>query len=218
VKALVVIGVALLTALGVWQIDRLGWKRELVAKVEARAYAAPIAAPAAGRFDAANDEYRAVALRGEYLNDRETLVLAATKLGGGFWVMTPFRSPSGFTVLVNRGFVTTAQKSSRDWSRVKGEVIVHGLLRLSEPGGGFLRSNKPADDRWYSRDVAEIARARGMTDVAPYFVDAGAIAAGSGPVGGLTVLKFADNHLQYALTWFALALLLAVGASRIFRA
>jgi surfeit locus 1 family protein len=87
-------------------------------------------------------------------------------------------------------------------------VTVTGLLRVSEPGGAFLRSNDPAADRWYSRDVAEMARARGLDRVAPYFLDADAAPNRGGyPVGGLTVVHFRDPHLVYALTWFALAAL-----------
>jgi surfeit locus 1 family protein len=214
VKALVLAGIVLLTSLGVWQLQRREWKHDLIARVEQRVHAPTVAAPDPARFDGRADEYRRVSLRGRFLNERETLVQAVTRLGGGFWLMTPLRTERGFTVLVNRGFVRSEQRRSRDWLRVDGEVTVTGLLRLSEPGGGFLRDNLPAEDRWYSRDVAEIARARRLGEVAPYFLDEdlrGEID-GKGPVGGLTVVKFNDNHLQYALTWFALALLLALFA------
>ena len=85
-----------------------------------------------------------------------------------------------------------------------------GLLRLTEPKGAFLRSNDPGDDRWYSRDVAAIAAARGLSDVAPYFVDADATPnLGGLPVGSLTVIAFPNNHLVYAITWYGMALMLA---------
>jgi surfeit locus 1 family protein len=85
---------------------------------------------------------------------------------------------------------------------------VTGLLRITEPRGGFLRSNDPAHDRWYSRDVAAIAQAKNLTDVAPYFIDADASPVGEkDPVGGLTVVSLPNNHLVYALTWLCLAAL-----------
>lgn len=217
-KALLVLGVGLLVSLGVWQLQRLEWKRELIARVEQRAYAPPVPAPTPARFAASSHEYQRVALRGQFLHDRETLVQAVTRLGGGFWVLTPLRSDAGFTVIVNRGFVETGRKSLRDWYRPEGEVAIVGLVRLSEPGGGFLRDNVPGEERWYSRDVSAIGAARGLATVAPYFVDAAEDpAAAKGPVGGLTVLKFNDNHLQYALTWFVLAGMLAAGSLRILR-
>ena len=88
-----------------------------------------------------------------------------------------------------------------------------GLLRMSEPGGAFLRVNDPASDRWFSRDVAAIAASRGLDKVAPYFIDAERAPGESGlPVAGLTVIAFSNNHLVYALTWGALALMAAAGA------
>ena len=87
---------------------------------------------------------------------------------------------------------------------------VVGLLRLTEPGGGFLRANDAVGGRWYSRDVAAIAAARGLRAVAPYFVDADAAAEpGPQPQGGMTQLSFRNTHLVYALTWFCLALMSA---------
>jgi len=167
-------------------------------------------------------------------------VQAVTERGGGYWLITPLRSDAGFTVLVNRGFVTPEQRSQLSGAAsasngqvtiaqvpaaqvLAAQVTVTGLLRLSEPGGGFLRHNDPAADRWYSRDVAAIAAVRGLGErglgeVAPYFIDADATPDSAGfPVGGLTVLRFANNHLVYALTWFALALMLAAAAAFVIR-
>ena len=85
--------------------------------------------------------------------------------------------------------------------RSPGPVTVTGLLRMSEPGGAFLRANDPASDRWFSRDVAAIAASRGLDKVAPYFIDAERAPGESGlPVAGLTVIAFSNNHLVYALT------------------
>jgi surfeit locus 1 family protein len=199
-------------ALGCWQVKRLGWKRDLIARVEQRLAAAPAPAPGPGAWaglSADKDGYRRVRLDGVFDHRRETLVQAVTDLGPGFWVMTPLRADQGFTVLVNRGFVPIDRvaQSSRTAGLVQGETRVVGLLRLTEPKGGFLRRNQPEAGRWYSRDVAAIARARGVANVAPYFVDADATAnRGGWPRGGLTVVRFANSHLIYALTWFALAL------------
>lgn len=130
--------------------------------------------------------------------------------------MTPFRTDAGFTVLVNRGYVPTDRRApdSRAAGQIEGETTVQGLLRITEPRGGFLRANDPAADSWRSRDVAAIAAKRGLTEVAPYFVDADATAnAGGWPKGGLTVIRFPNSHLVYALTWFGLALMLAAGGA-----
>ncbi|WP_395944833.1 SURF1 family protein [Brevundimonas sp.] len=204
-------------ALGGWQVQRLAWKTDLIAQVEARVHAAPQPAPGPSAWPAVSretDQYRRVTVRGVFRNDRETLVQAVTDYGPGFWVMTPLTTDAGFTVLINRGFVSPERKAPRDRSagQLEGEQTVTGLLRISEPKGGFLRSNDAGKGRWYSRDVPAIAAATGVSDIAPYFIDADATANPDGwPKGGLTIIKFPNSHLVYALTWFGMALLTLVG-------
>ena len=146
-------------------------------------------------------------------NDKETLVDALTERGAGSWVLTPLETADG-TILINRGFVPPEHRprTSRRAAEPSGEVAIAGLLRLSEPGGRFLRKNEPAKDRWFSREVAAIAHKRGLIDVAPFFIDADASQNSPGyPVGGLTVVHFRNAHLVYAITWFGLALLSLAG-------
>jgi len=206
-------------ALGTWQLQRRIWKLDLIARVNARVHAPPVPPPGPAvwpNVTAARDAYRRVSVAGVFENDKETLVQAVTELGPGFWVMTPLVSDQGFTVLINRGFVPLEQADprTRPQGEVAGPVRVTGLLRISEPKGGFLRRNDPDGGRWYSRDVAAIALARRLPPgrTAPYFIDADASPnPGGSPVGGLTVIAFPNSHLVYALTWYGLAILVASG-------
>lgn len=214
-------GIVGFARLGVWQVERLFWKKALIERVEARIHATPIAPPGPAAWpDITEAEYTRVTLTGRFLHDREALVQAVTERGAGSWVLTPLVTDAGFTVLINRGFVPPErrERATRAQALPDGSVTVSGLLRLSEQGGAFLRTNAPAQDRWHSRDVAAIAAARGLTAVAPYFVDADATANSGGfPVGGLTVVRFPDNHLVYAATWFALAAMLAAALAFVLR-
>lgn len=220
--AAALVAAACLAALGVWQLERRVWKHELIAAIDARIHAAPIAAPgpdAWPRIDAKKDAYRRVTATGRFLHDQETLVQAVTERGPGYWVLTPLEAP-GFRVLVNRGFVPKdkSDPGSRAAGNVAGTVQVTGLLRITEPGGAFLRTNDPIANRWYSRDVKAIAKTKGLDRTAPYFVDADATPNPGGyPVGGLTVVRFPDNHMVYALTWFALCALSLFFAWRLWR-
>ena len=218
--AAILVAIAVFLALGVWQVERRAWKLDLIARVDARLAAAPVPAPGPADWPGLTrdaDEYKRVEASGRFLDDREVATLAVTARGSGYWVVTPLVTPD-FTVLVNRGFVPQDRRdpATRREGQPEGPVTVSGLLRLSEPGGGFLRRNDPADGRWYSRDVAAIAADRGLEGpVAPYFIDADATANPGGlPEGGLTVVRFRNAHLSYALTWFALAAGLAYLAAR----
>lgn len=226
VLALLFAGIAFVgfVLLGNWQLNRLEWKLDLIERVNQRVGAAPVAPPALPDWAKVgkNDEYTHVCTRGEFLHDHETVVQAVTERGPGFWLMTPLRDADGVIILINRGFITAEQKDPivRDKAQVTGEVQVCGLLRLTEPGGGFLRHNDPAQAKWYSRDVVAMAAQQylPMQKVAPYFIDADATPNPGGvPVGGLTVIRFHNSHLVYAFTWYGLALLSLVAGFLIIR-
>ena len=204
-------------ALGIWQLERRIWKHALIAAVAARSQAVPVAAPDPRTWSslrADRDAYRRIHVSGRFLPGRRTLVRAVTERGAGYWVLVPLDT-GRFTLLVNRGFIPQSERMARA-QEPAGVVGLTGFLRISEPGGGFLRANDPTTDKWYSRDIAAIASARALLRAAPYFLDADAAANAPGqPVGGLTVIRFADNHLSYALTWFAMAGLCLFGLWRL---
>lgn len=207
-------------ALGLWQVQRMQWKDALIARVEARVEAAPAPIPPRERWPsvtAASDEYRRVRLSGEFVPDAEVRTQAVTELGGGSWVLTAMRLEDGSFVFVNRGFVPQGAEPAPASSDT---AIVTGLLRISEPDGGFLRRNDAAANRWYSRDVAAIGRSLDLPPAAtaPFFVDAAAMPSSHAwPRAGMTVVRFRDHHLQYALTWFALAVLTAWAGLKLWR-
>jgi surfeit locus 1 family protein len=218
---------AIFAALGTWQVQRLFWKQALMAQVDQRVHAQEVAAPTSDQWPqltTSNAEYRRIRLMGTFIAGQDTLVQAVTRRGSGFWVLTPLRLADGTVVMVNRGFVPP--EATRAIAPPEADAdhrsTVTGLLRMDQPDGAFLRQNDPKNHRWYSRDVQAIAKARGLTLVAPFFVDADASTvpvpetSPSGtpvaPVGGLTVIVFHNNHLVYALTWYTLAAMVAGAA------
>jgi surfeit locus 1 family protein len=189
--------------LGSWQVWRLQWKTDLIARVDARVHAPAIKAPDRSNWagvTAPDDEYRHIKVQGTFLHERATRVKAVTVLGSGFWLMTPLLAADGDVVLVNRGFIPARASHFDTIDKIKPivdlpdpanqsarPITVTGLLRISETGGAFLRKNDAANERWYSRDVEAIAAARTLGTVgtaggtagtvAPYFIDAEANAA-----------------------------------------
>ena len=213
VTLIAAIGIAGFGSLGVWQVKRLSWKLDLIERVDSRIHAEPVPAPGPEAWDAITrdkDEYTRVTLTGEYLNDDEVLIYTPSEIGPANWVLTPLRRDDGTIVMVNRGLVPLVAAGEGDFDHIDGETTVTGLLRISESEGWlFSRDNDPENGLWYRRDIGSITAARGYGDAAPYFVDEEATAPGRWPSGGRTVVSFRNSHLSYALTWFALALMVA---------
>ncbi|WP_127089264.1 SURF1 family protein [Aquabacter cavernae] len=216
--ALVVLGV--LVGLGTWQMERLAWKTELVAQVRARTSERPIPAPPPREWpdiDRAQDEYLPVTASGRFDHGRETLIYTVLSdpkgpfKGPGYLVITPLMQADGSAILVNRGFVPEDRRNptTRAAGQVEGPVTVTGLLRLPEEANWFVPDNAPERNAWFRRDPEEIGRARGLARVAPFTIDAdGTPNPGGLPQGGETRLSFPNKHLEYALTWYGLAVTL----------
>ena len=235
---LTVVGIALFfgfLALGTWQVQRRAWKLDLMERVEQRLHTAPTSlaqldpAGSSESPDALrNHEYQPVFAEGRWLADKTVFTQALTTLGAGFWVITPLETTDGTQVLVNRGFVPEKQRAEvQALPSPDATVRVEGLLRMTEPAGGFLRKNDPANGKWYSRDVTEIGKALGLARTQPVFIDQGIPSnanvnadtplpanamQGPWPKAGMTVVKFHNSHSVYIATWFGLALMVLVAA------
>ncbi|HET7930948.1 MAG TPA: SURF1 family cytochrome oxidase biogenesis protein, partial [Rhodanobacteraceae bacterium] len=131
--------------LGVWQVQRYHLKLAISEAMQTRVHAAPVTAPGPDAWPrAATLQYLHVSLRGHFLADAQTLVRGSSRDGYGFWVMAPFATERGFIVLVNRGYIPESLPKQPSFASIKpppGTVTITGLLRASEPGGGFLRRN-----------------------------------------------------------------------------
>jgi surfeit locus 1 family protein len=205
------LGLLLLLYLGTWQVQRLAWKEGLIAERNATLTAAPVALPKT--LDEARAlEFHPVRAEGEFLNDHE-LYLNAQALKGdqGFHIVTPFRLTDGKIVFIDRGFVPTDHKdpASRAAGQIAGTTTVTGLLRLPEPPGTFTPANEVAKNSWFSIDLPAMAQAAGVGAAQPFYIDADKTPnPGGWPQGGQTITDLPNNHLQYALTWYALAVAL----------
>jgi len=214
---------AVLIALGTWQIKRKAWKEALIASLTERLTTPPQALPPATawvKLDRTNDEYRRVKVTATFDNDREALVFAAPSAfrpdvgGPGYWVFTPARLSDGSIVIVNRGFVPDARRDPR--SRPQGQIAepveITGALRWPDDRHWFTPADDPAHNLWFTRDPAGIAAAKSLDPktVAPFYVEQEAPTPPGGlPQPGKLVVALPDNHLQYALTWYGLAAVLA---------
>ena len=211
---------ALLIGLGVWQLERKAWKEALIDAVARRMDTVPASLPPPERWaslDAAHDEFARVTFRAVFENNREALVFAGASAfrpdtsGVGYWGFTPARLANGARVVVNRGFVPEANKdpASRAAGLIKEPIDIVGVLRWPEHAGLFTPAGEPARNLWFARDHLAIAAAKDLSNVAPFYVEQEApVPPGGLPQPGKLVVNLPNNHLQYAITWFALAAVL----------
>ena len=198
--------VVVFVLLGNWQVRRLTWKTDLIEAVDARAFGEPVGLPA--QFDPDQHAYLRVSVSGAFLDVEPVLVKAVTEIGPGYWAMSPLQTADGI-LWINRGFVPPDHKGGQSWT--SPEVPIDGLLRPNAPGGTLLEQNLPEVDRWVSRDTRAMSDARGLGATFDYFLDADHQSEPGGwPRGGLTLIKFSNSHLSYALTWYAMAILFVV--------
>jgi len=212
-----------LLGLGTWQMERRGWKESLLADMQARLALPPAALADLLPLGPASN-YRPVYAVGVYRHDREMQLLARTHDSqNGVQVITPLQlteeryaedAASGVrlaveNVLVNRGWVPLAARDpkTRPESVLQGEVVVTGILRWPAAPGLFTPKNDPAGGSWYWTEVPAMAQAADLAPMAPAVIELGRNAAAPDalPIGGQTLIDLPNNHLQYALTWYALA-------------
>lgn len=208
-----------LIGLGAWQLQRMEWKEGLIDRLQTRSSATAESLPP-GPLDLDEWEFRRVELTGHFLHEDELHLLNRSLNGNpGLHVLTPFRRtdvPGGPVVLVNRGWVPFDRKEIdvRSEGLLPGEVTVEGLVRFQRPITGlqrvFLPENEPDRNIWYSVDTDQMATEIGAELPAFYILDGNEDVPGLFPVGKQWRLDIRNDHLQYALTWFGLALGLLV--------
>ncbi len=195
-------GVAVLLALGVWQVQRLAWKEGVLAEITSRMAAAPAEVPEAP--NEAAHEYLRVAVAGTLLPDELHVYTSAPPRGVGYRVIAPMRLADGRRILLDRGFVPIEQK---DAARVAGPIRVEGALLWPDETDGFTSPPDREKNVWFARDSALMAVALGTE---PVMLVAAASDDPTAPLALPVGVNIRNPHLGYAVTWFGLAAVWAV--------
>ena len=213
-----IVGLAILIGLGIWQLDRKAWKENLIAVMTTRLARAPEDLPPRedwARLTPERGEFHRVGFPAQFLPGQEALVYSAGSAfrpdvkGPGYWVFAPARLAGGSSVIVNRGFVPLDRKDAAK-AAPAGSVDIVGIVRWPETRGLFTPADDLKDNVWYLRDIAAMAAAKHWANVAPFYIDQESpVPPGGLPKPAKLVVNLPDNHLQYAITWFGLALALA---------
>jgi cytochrome oxidase assembly protein ShyY1 len=211
-----------LVALGNWQLDRKVWKEALIDTLDQRLAAAPSGLPQPALWSSltqAQDEYRRVRFSAQFLPDAEALVFTSGSAfrpdvsGAGYWVFAPARLAGGGLVVINRGFVPEGRQDAATRTAGAADAVVEmvGVMRWPEAPNWFTPPAEPAHDLWFVRDPLAIAEAKHWGEVAPFFIELESPPPPGGlPQPGPLRVNLPDDHLQYALTWYGLAGVLAV--------
>jgi surfeit locus 1 family protein len=206
-------GLIILLGLGTWQLERLAWKRTLIDTITARTKAPPLAL-GSGMADPVALDYRRVSATGRFDHDRVIFIGPRFDQGrSGAQAIVPLLRDGLPPVLVNRGWVPVEGKAARypETGRPTGKVTVTGIARSVFHGGLFVPDNDPAKGFWITYDPPAMARAMGIRMPLPLVLEAdGTTDPGGLPKGGVTRIDLPNNHLGYALTWYALAMVLVV--------
>lgn len=222
-RVLTVVGglavLAALLALGTWQVNRLAWKEELIATITQRVASLPRPLAEIEALDAASGDvdYWPVSASGTFRNEGEVYFFATWQGASGYFVYTPLQLDDGRFLMVNRGFVPFDRKdpATRREGQLSGHVDIAGLARnpLAGKPSWVLPDNDLTQNIFYWKDLQGMAAKAGVpadATVLPFFVDAGPGEIPGGlPIGGVTMVDQPNNHLQYAVTWYGLAAVLA---------
>lgn len=210
--------VLLMLALGAWQVQRLVWKTELIDAFEARVVADPVTPPSAiAAEDMGSWRFRRVGATGQFLHDKELQITGKPYKGtAGFHVITPFLTDAGLIVFVNRGWVPEDRRRAADRPEtlVPPPATIDGVIREAGVKGYFVPENEPDNDVWFTVRPAAMAAHLGIAGpvAADYYVDQlGELPRPTKlPFGAAHTIAVRNEHLQYAITWFLLAITLMV--------
>ena len=206
--------VLLMLGLGAWQLERLQWKEELIAERTGHIAAAPIPLPGPTE-DISKLEYRRVAVEGEFLHGKATFLGARSMNGNpGYHVVTPFRLQGGRVLLADRGWIPLDRKDPRKRAEgeVPGQIRLTAVIRLQGRQTWLVPDNRPDKNFFFWVDLPAMAKFAGLPQAETrFYLEAGPETNPGGyPIGGQTRVDLPNDHLQYAITWFSLALALIV--------
>lgn len=198
---------ALLIGLGIWQLQRLAWKRGILAQIAHAEAAAPVPLPARP------DPFAKVSLSGTLRGDLAAFYGADVRdlpsgTVMGAQLIEPLERPGAPPMLVDLGWVP-GEHGPPPPQTVRAATVVGFLMPAQKPGWLSAPDNS-AGRRFYTLDPARIGTALGLPGEVPYILVAmGSVPPGVTPIPAEHLPRPPNDHFQYAMTWFGLAAVLA---------
>ena len=190
-------GIAVLLSLGTWQVQRLTWKQGILAEIDAKISGVPIALPAAPNVT--THKYQPVEISGRFVESRIRVLVSQKLIGAGYRIIQPFQTQDR-VILIDRGFVKIDQ--IEDLRNDQASVL--GNLHWPDEVDDYTPEPDMKRDIWFARDVTALAD---TLNTDPILVIAREITPDSEKVSPIPISSsgIPNDHLQYAITWFALA-------------
>ena len=192
-------GFAVLAALGVWQLRRLEWKEAILADIDARIDAAPVAVPAA--LDREAHRYLPVTARGDFTGAPVRVLVSTKERGAGYRLVSRFELDDGRAIMVDEGFVGLEENATPEPAE---DVTVAGNLHWPDETDRWTPEPDLSQGLFYARDVERLADALATE---PVLIVARTVAGTDARATPLPVTSAGvpNNHLGYAVQWFGLA-------------
>jgi len=193
-------GLLVLLSLGVWQTKRLAWKESLLENINYNLSSEPLFLPNSVKKSEHN--YKMVKVKGA-LEPRSIFILTPVKgSGAGFRVISPFKLVDGGKILLDRGVIKEKDKSLLKTSGQQS--LVTGYLSWPNETDYFTPEPNFSRNIWFSRDLEKMAN---FLETQPILVvltenRLDPSIRMQDPTNGIP-----NNHLQYAITWFMMAIL-----------
>lgn len=210
------VGVGMMFALGVWQLQRLEWKQNIISQVEEGMQEAPITHLFTDKDMQTAMEFRRVKLAGMFSYNEAHITPRYFRGKLGYGVLTPFLfgSAGNFSestyILVDRGWIPAEEKSKFEalakQAAAHEGVVIEGILRRPLGKGWFTPNNDPEKNLWFWMDMPALEKALGAK-LQPMIVQmVGEQKRDVYPIPSDGKIKLRNDHLGYAITWFLIAI------------
>ena len=190
-------GILILVMLGIWQLNRLDWKNNLLNNIEKKIMAEPVLL--LKDVSELNDQYRSVIVEGNIMSGEIHVLTSLKNSGPGFLIVVPFELLDGRVIMVDRGFIPESEKK---FERSRGRVKLVGNLLWPNETDSFIPAPDVKKNMWFARDLKKMSNHLKTDEVL-------VVMRQSEPVGKPTPqrigIHLANDHLGYAITWFSLA-------------
>jgi surfeit locus 1 family protein len=194
-------GAAVLLSLGVWQIQRLSWKQGILTQIEARIAAPVMNIPQDAIPD--RDKYLPVEVQGRFIGPDLRVLVSLKQVGAGYRLISAFETTTGRRIMVDRGFVRTEAAQS---DPPRGLFVLRGNLHWPQETDGYTPAPDPDGGLWFARDVPAMAQALTTEPILLVLRSATPEIPSVLPIP-VDTARIPNDHLQYAITWFSLALI-----------